>query len=299
MANSNYTATGVYNDKGLSAADMAKVNAYKQQWEAASAAGDRAGMDMAHAGAEAVRAQYSYSGGGDGSEYHGFAQGTQPQYSRAEIDSARSADAYINGMYAAAQEASLNALKSAYDQNVLTLDSARAAIPQGYDEARNYTAAQSETQRAGFNELAAGRGLNSGAGSQALLSIGNVLQNNLSGIARAEAGALSDIDLQRAKLETAYKNDVAQAVASGNLAKAQTLYEDFVRVDNSLTSASRAQADEDYRAWSARNSTYESNRDALERQAKLLSAFGDFSGYLKLGYTPDMVARMQAAFAAE
>lgn len=49
---------------------MAKtIEDYKQDYAAAQAAGDRAGMDAAHAGAEAIRAQSGYSGGVDGSQY--------------------------------------------------------------------------------------------------------------------------------------------------------------------------------------------------------------------------------------
>ena len=54
----------------VSADDQKKLDAFGKQWNAAQAAGDKAGMDAAHTGAENIRAQYGYSGGGDGSGRH-------------------------------------------------------------------------------------------------------------------------------------------------------------------------------------------------------------------------------------
>ncbi len=51
----------------VSADDQKKIDAFGEQWQAAQAAGDKAGMDAAHKGAEEIRARYGYSGGGDGS----------------------------------------------------------------------------------------------------------------------------------------------------------------------------------------------------------------------------------------
>lgn len=45
------------------------VQKAKADWKTAYDAGDQAGMDAAHAAAEAIRAGYGYSGGADGSEY--------------------------------------------------------------------------------------------------------------------------------------------------------------------------------------------------------------------------------------
>lgn len=67
-----YVAKGTYNDADLPDADRAKIEAYKQQYAYYQQAGDTAGMQRAHAGAEAVRGKYNYSGGGDGSERIGM-----------------------------------------------------------------------------------------------------------------------------------------------------------------------------------------------------------------------------------
>ena len=52
----------------LTASEQAAIKAYGDAWGKAYAAGDTAGMNAAHAGAEAVRAQAGYSGGADGSQ---------------------------------------------------------------------------------------------------------------------------------------------------------------------------------------------------------------------------------------
>ena len=56
-------------DKDLSAADRLKVKDAKTAWDQAEAAGDVAGMQVAHKRAEAVRKRYGYSGGVAGDEY--------------------------------------------------------------------------------------------------------------------------------------------------------------------------------------------------------------------------------------
>lgn len=88
-----YSPTGSYNDAGMNAADLAKINDYKSQYYTAMSLNDQAGMDAAHAAAEAIRAAYGYSGGKDGSENIGgvetaqniaglmrWMQSTQPSY---------------------------------------------------------------------------------------------------------------------------------------------------------------------------------------------------------------------------
>lgn len=59
--------------KNLSASEQSQIKKYKSDWQAAYEKGDKAGMDAAHAGAEAIRSGKGYSGGADGSGY--FAPG--------------------------------------------------------------------------------------------------------------------------------------------------------------------------------------------------------------------------------
>ena len=69
-----YTPLGTYNDqtiKDTSVEDSAQMAAIKKRYAEAQARGDTAAMKSAHADAEALRAQYGYSGGSDGSDYIG------------------------------------------------------------------------------------------------------------------------------------------------------------------------------------------------------------------------------------
>ena len=67
-----YQKLGSFDDayiKQSSPSSYQQIQAAKSAWEAANAAGDRAGMDAAHQAAESIRAAYGYSGGVDGSQY--------------------------------------------------------------------------------------------------------------------------------------------------------------------------------------------------------------------------------------
>lgn len=59
-----------YDDKYLSDSQKETISNATDAWWDAYNSGDQAGMDAAHAAAEAERATANYSGGDDGSEYH-------------------------------------------------------------------------------------------------------------------------------------------------------------------------------------------------------------------------------------
>lgn len=67
---SNTPAGGSYGgtSDGMSAADKAAISAAGDRYNEAKANGDTAGMEKAHADAEAIRNKYGYSGGDDGSQ---------------------------------------------------------------------------------------------------------------------------------------------------------------------------------------------------------------------------------------
>jgi hypothetical protein len=134
-------------------------------------------------------------------------------------------------------------------------------------------------------------GLNSGAGGQAALAMTNQNTANQNAINTQEANAINDLDTMRLKVSTAYQNDIAQAIAQGDIARAQALYQEAVRVDNGLVQQSMSQADENYRYWST-------NQNQQLQMAETLAKFGDFSGYLAAGYTPQQVEYMKQAWSA-
>lgn len=183
----------------------------------------------------------------------------------------------INEAYDAAQRQAEAALQSAYEQQIASLDRAAAQIPVEYRNARNETSADAAIARQNLNEQFAASGLNTGAGGQARLAMSVAEQGNLSALQQQEAQALADLELQRAQAQIDYRAAIAEAVASNEMARAQALYNEAVRVDNSY----RANID-----------------DALARAqlnsytAQLASDYGGGSGYnygySGIGYDPSV-----------
>lgn len=274
-----------YNDAILNEADRAKVKALGEQWQAAKAAGDTAGMDAAHQGAENIRSQYGYSGGAAGNEYHQTGENTRLYAGASQSD-------YINGVYDAQLEAQKQALESAYNQKEAEYSAAEAKIPAQYDAQRNALSAQNEIEKANFNEQAAASGLNAGAGSQARLSQSNAYQQGMTALGKAQADAASNLQLERTKAKTAYQDAIQQAIKDNDARRAQALYEEAQRIDDNLVSNALNQANMD----ATRSST---NYAKMMETAQTLAHYGDFSGYLALGYSQDQVDAMRKVWEAQ
>ena len=285
-----YAATGSYLDKDVSKQDKNAIAAIAQQYETAKSKGaQQSYLDSLHQQAESIRKEYGYAGGTDGSEY--WKLETQEPVKSGIAAGTSQAD-YISSLYKAQQDTALSKLKAAYEQNMIDLNAAGAKIPETYQAARNQTAAAAEQKRAAFNEQAAAHGLNSGAGGQASLAMANQNAANMSAINSQEANAVTDLETTRLKHSTAYQNDIAQAIAQGDLARAQVLYKEAARVDDSLVQQSMAQADENYRHWSTGNAKQ-------QKAAETLAKYGDFSGFLALGYTQEQVNQMQRVWGVQ
>lgn len=172
-------------------------------------------------------------------------------YTAAVLPSATSQADYINALYDANEQKQRAALETAYDANVATLDRQAATISPQYQQAANAAAAQSAVAQAAFNERAAAAGMNTGAGSQAALAQNNALQSNISSIRQAESEALAEVEAKRADLASQYQKAIAEAVANNDAARAQALYAEAVRVDESLVSTAANQAAENFNEWQA------------------------------------------------
>jgi hypothetical protein len=155
-------------------------------------------------------------------------------------------------MYDANEQKRKAALETAYDANVATLDRQAATIAPQYQQAVNAAAAQSAVAQAAFNERAAAAGMNTGAGSQAALAQNNALVSGVSAIRQAESEALAEVEAKRADLATQYQKAIAEAVANNDAERAQALYAEAIRVDESLVTTAANQATENYRAWQAK-----------------------------------------------
>lgn len=295
-AASSYVPLGNYNDAGLSGDDNAAVQSLKYQYAQAMARGDTTAAQAAHAQAEKIRSAYGYSTT-DGSDkilidtpYNVQKQGLQtasPGYDQ------------LKELYAAQQAAALQNLKTAYDSNMQDVNAAQAKIAPLYQAQRNQTASTAAVNRANFNEQAAASGLNTGAGSQAALSQANALTNNMNTLNSKEAEANTDIETQRLKLQTQYNNAIAQAQADNNAALAQALYNEYVRVDNSLveTSANQAQINNTYSQLV--NQYKQQEYENQLKQAQDMAAWGDFSGYKSLNYPDSWIADAEKKWAVQ
>lgn len=284
-----YVAKGTYNDADVTSADKAKLAALGAQYNAAVASGNTADAYSAHAAAEAIRSGYGYSGGIDGSQYLGAKQ-TNTVTPNTLTPATSQAD-YINTLQDAAREKSLAALKTAYDTNTATIDEQAAKIPGLYHDAENQVAADNAQQTQKMNEYFAANGLNTGASGQAQLAQNTTAQDNIGSLEKAKADALNGVETQRTTLATQYQNAIAEAIASNNYERAKSLYDEAVRVDNSIVSTALNQAQLNYQAAT---DTY--NRTAA--QADTLAQYGNFSGYSNLGYTPAQTNSMSAAYQA-
>lgn len=312
-ANGNYIPMGTWNDQGLSESDKAKIESLQAAWEQANMRGDEALKQQLHAAAQAIREKYGYSGGGDGSMYlpielpegHlpnvGLPNVTLPSY-EAQIDP-------TNNLYDAALDAAIAGLQNAYDQSRLEIEHAMSGIPQQYQDQRNAVAAQSERDRLRWNEYAAATGLGSGVNGQASLAFSTQLQNDLGSLRRGEADAIADMQLQLNQLEVSYQNSIAEAIANNEYERAAALLEEYRQQAQSVVDTAQLQAQLDTDRWLNQayldqdiadfnqNADQQNYQELLDR-AETLAAFGNFSGYLALGYSQDQVEQMRKAWAA-
>ena len=193
-------------------------------------------------------------GGGGGGSGGGYYTSPKAQYEAPTLPSATSQADYIKAMYDASQKAQEEALRASYEKNTGALDYQQGKIAPTYDAAANNAGAQAAIQRANFNESANASGLNTGAGSQAELSMRNAEAANISAIRKAQADAQADLDYQRSQLTLEYQNAIREAIAKNELQKAKALYEEAKRVDESLVSTAINQANLNWQIWKYNNS---------------------------------------------
>lgn len=207
----------------------------------------------------------------------------------------------INAYYDQYIESQKQAEQSAYDETIRALEYESTKLSPAYKAQREALAAEREIADRNFRQSALASGINTGAGSQYALASGNAYQSNMTTLRQAEAQALADVEESRRQTTASYQNAIAKAISDGNLARAQALYQEAVRVDESIVLTAQAQAQENYNAWQAQ---YTANRAGVEdaltdynknlQRAETLAQYGDFSGYAALGYTSSQIAAMKA-----
>lgn len=192
-----------------------------------------------------------------------------------ETPSATSQEEMIRKMYEASLAANKSQLESDYNQNLSNLDSEASTIGSTYYEQQRQAQAQSDRNRQAFQEYANARGLNSGTGGQAELAQQNQLAANMNNLRQSEAEKRSEIERQRQLLGQQYQSAIQKAQADNDLNLAKALYEEAVRVDESLTSAAKADADRALQMFNILNSTVMSSADSnASAYAELLGISG-------------------------
>ena len=220
----SYTAKGTHNDatiKNNSQSQADQIQKYKDDYAAAAAKGDKAGMDAAHKAAESLRSGWGYSGGEDGSDYistggiSGANLGEQManRYSQGYSD-------YEQKMNDAA-EAQQKALQASIDSAVNNLESQKTTI--GKNTEANNAAAEKAYMTAinpngSYAEGLASQGLSkSGITESSMISAGNTYQNALNSNATTQTEALAEIE--RAITQARLNGDIEKANALANLYK--------------------------------------------------------------------------------
>ena len=224
-----------------------------------------------------------------------------PGYEASVFKPATSQADSINEYYNQYIESQKQAEKSAYEENLRALEYEASKLSPAYKAQREALAAEREIADRNFRQSALASGINTGAGSQYALASNNAYQANMTTLRQSEAQALADVEESRRQSTAAYQNAIAKAISEGNLARAQALYQEAVRVDESIVSTAIAQAQENYNKWQADYSISRARQEdqladynkKLQR-AETLAQYGDFSGYYDLGYSSSQVSAMKA-----
>ena len=142
----------------------------------------------------------------------------------AEIKVPKTEEAYINDIYNRQKESTLRTLKSAYDSNVASIDTAKKALDTNAYEAKREAAGDAAITRQRLNEAFAANGLNTGAVGQANLALLNQKAANLNKIDLAKQQAQQEYDAQKAALMQTYQAEVKSAIQQNDADKAKALY---------------------------------------------------------------------------
>ena len=142
----------------------------------------------------------------------------------ADIKVPKTEEAYINDIYDRQKESTLRTLKSAYDSNVSSIDTAKKALDTNSYEAKREVAGDAAITRQRLNEAFAANGLNTGAVGQANLALLNQKAANLNKIDLAKQQAQQEYDAQKAALMQTYQAEVKSAIQQNDADKAKALY---------------------------------------------------------------------------
>lgn len=237
----------------LSSDQQAELAEYTRAYNAARAAGDQPGMELAHRRAEALRASAGYSGGDAGDRYM-------------LLTNAQNAPEGYSGYKKVVNDIAsggMNAIAAGYQQQIAQLDQQRAALEaQG---AQNQAAARSaawNTQRlaadglltrgvdqTGIADVITATALNQAAANayQALLDQQQDLQQNDADRLEARADALGDAATLQGKLGTLLADAYQSFYEKDADRKQEQLLEQWnINADLALQDMKNQAAEKDY-----------------------------------------------------
>lgn len=189
--------------------------------------------------------------------------------------SATSQEEMIRKMYEASLAANKSQLESDYNQNLSDLGAEEGKLGSIYYEQQRQAQAEADRNRQAFQEYVNARGLNSGTSGQAELAQQNQLAANMNNLRQSEAEKRAEIERQRVLLGQQYQSAIQKAQADNDLNLAKALYEEAVRVDESLTSAAKADADRALQMFNILNSSVMRSADSnASAYAELLGISG-------------------------
>ena len=131
---------------------------------------------------------------------------------------------YINKIYDAQKQSTLNTLKSVYDKNIASVDSAMSNLGTSAYEAKRQAAGEAALTRQRLNEQFAANGLNTGAAGQAHLALLNQQAANLNSIELKRAQAENAYNAQKAALTQEYQSQIKSAILDNDADRAAALY---------------------------------------------------------------------------
>ena len=211
---------------------------------------------------------------------------------------------YIRRMYEQQLAANKAQLENDYDQNVSNLAGEESKVGSNYYEQRRQTQANADRAQANYNEVANASGLNTGTRGQAQLARSNQLQSDLTTLNNAEAQNRAEIERQRTLLGQQYQNAIQKAQAENNMELAQRLYQEAVRVDESVIDASKNNSSRALEILNMMLGQISSDRNLASEEARqaaeIAAAGGKYGLYGKLyGLSDDVVKRLEEIYNKE
>lgn len=211
---------------------------------------------------------------------------------------------YIRQMYEQQLAANKAQLESDYNQNVSNLGGEESKLGSNYYEQRRQTQANADRAQANYNEVANASGLNTGTRGQAQLARSNQLQSDLTTLNNAEAQNRAEIERQRTLLGQQYQNAIQKAQAENNMELAQRLYQEAVRVDESVIDASKNNSSRALEILNMMLGQISSDRNLASEEARqaaeIAAAGGKYGLYGKLyGLSDDVVKRLEEIYNKE